>query len=149
MKTLIAFGSAVVLLSGTAATAQNIGGTVGAVAEAGLPPVESALPSAPDIAVTHEGSAHADGAGADTHASASFSEAQIDSYVSAAIAVQEMQADSSLDAAAQQARAGSILAEVGLDPSTFNAISDAVKSDPAVAQRVQIALANRRGSPQG
>ena len=56
--------------------------------------------------------------------------------------------DTALDAAAQQRRAGEILAQAGLDTTTFNAIRAAVASDPAVAERVQLALANLRGSPE-
>jgi hypothetical protein len=140
MKIMFALGGAALLLS-SAATAQDADASA-SVAEAGLP----AAPTAAEVATPADTSA---AAGGTAQASASFSDTQIDSYVTAAIAVQEMQADTALDDAAQQARAGAILAEAGLDPTTFNAISDAISADPAVAERVQLALANRRGSREG
>ncbi len=169
MKNLFTFSAAALLLSSTAALAQEAPGAAvtGDVAEAGLPPVEGTdIPSTDavgpaDTDVTAEATTHAPGhtmgspadtpadttASAATTASTDFTETQIDGYVTAAMGVQELQTDATLDEAGKQERASAILAEAGLDPSTFNAISDAVRTNPAVAEQVQLALANRRGSP--
>jgi len=175
MTKFFTISAAALLLSSTAALAQDGPefGAAGDVAEAGLPPVEgtdipaaeAVTPSA-DAGVGAEATTHAPGhsasapadatASADvaapsasgaTTASSDFTETQINGYVTAAMGVQELQTDATLDEAGKQERAAAILAEAGLDPSTFNAISDAVRSNPAVAEQVQLALANRRGSP--
>jgi len=142
MKTFMTFAGAAILLSGTSALAQvaESDPVANTVAEAGIPPVDAEV----GAEVTAEAPHHAAGA----EAASSFSDTQIDSYVAAALEVQELQADTALDAAAKDQRAGEIVAQSGLDAATFNAISDAVQSDPAVAERVQLALSNRRGSPE-
>ena len=149
MKNLVTISAVALLLSSASALAQEAPDAAVAaegVAEAGLPAAEGTdIPASAGAA--HEGAARAPGVEAEAEASASFTEAQIDSYVTAAIEVQEMQADTTLDDAAKQERASAILAQSGLDPRTFNAISDAVQTDPEIAERVQLALANRRGSP--
>ena len=169
MKKFFTISAAALLLSSTAVMAQDApeAAATGDVAEAGLPAAEGTDIPAAEADVTADTATHAPGhtmgspadTPADTTASAApeasagatsssaFTETQIDGYVSAAMGVQEMQADTTLDDVAKQERAAAILAEAGLDPSTFNAISDAVRTDPAVAEQVQLALANRRGSP--
>ena len=174
MKKFFTISAAALLLSSTAVMAQDApdAAATGDVAEAGLPAAEGTDIPAPEADVTADTAVHAEGhamgspvdttasaapeasadatasaAPAEAMASSAFTETQINGYVSAAMGVQEMQADNTLDDAAKQERAAAILAEAGLDPSTFNAISDAVRTDPAVAEQVQLALANRRGSP--
>ena len=155
MKKFMTIAGAAMLLSGTSAFAQvsDSDPVADTVAEAGIPPVDAEvgaeatteMPAAEAPAETTTTETPSASAGAET--ATSFTDAQIDSYVTAAMSVQEMQADTALDAAAKQQRAGEILAESGLDADTFNSISDAVQSDPSVAERVQLALANRQGSP--
>lgn len=70
-----------------------------------------------------------------------FSDDEIASFVAAATAIRRLQEDPALDDAARRAEAEAIVAQHGLDRDTYNAIGVAAQSDPAVAQRVQLAIA--------
>ena len=165
MRTVFTIASAALLLTGTSAMAQDTTGAspmTGDVPEAAPPPVDAQTTEVPSATTDDFGAPADEGLGADATqpapmgpeaapmpdaGGAEFSDAQITGYVSAAMGVQELQADTTLDDAAMQAQAATILADSGLDPETFNAISDAVRTDPAVAERVQLAMANHRGTP--
>ena len=77
---------------------------------------------------------------------ATITDAEIDQYAQAAVAISELQNDASLDAAARQSGAVAALEQSGLAPERFNEISDASRTDPELAQRVQLAIANAQGS---
>lgn len=77
---------------------------------------------------------------------AQFTDAQITGFVEAAMAIRAMQDDASMDDETRRAEAEAIVAQNGLDPDTYSAIGVAAQSDPAVAQRVQLAIAARDNS---
>lgn len=79
--------------------------------------------------------------GTPSPAAQDYSDAQVASFVAAAMRMRELRADESLDVAARRAAAEQIVAEEGLDPDTYQAIGTAAQSDPALAQRIQMALA--------
>lgn len=72
-----------------------------------------------------------------SEAEAGFSDAEIASFVTAAMGIQSM--DETLTDEAKQARSIEILEEAGIEPATFNAIGAAMGSDPEVAERIQAA----------
>ena len=78
---------------------------------------------------------------------ASFTDAEIDTYAKVAVEISELQNDASLDAAARQSGAVAVVESSGISAQRFNEISDASRSDPELAQRVQLAIANAQGSP--
>ncbi|WP_340588531.1 DUF4168 domain-containing protein [Erythrobacter alti] len=73
-------------------------------------------------------------------ADASFSDGQIDAFSRAALQMRELTADDAMDDLAKRAQAEIIIANEGLDPETYSAIGSAATNDPAVAQRVQLAV---------
>ncbi len=78
-----------------------------------------------------------------------FTDAQIEGFAEAAMGIRELQADTSVETSAKQEQAVAIVAEAGLDAETFNAIGEAMQTDPETAQRVQLAIANMQGQPEG
>ena len=116
MKTFAMLGAAGSLLLAGAAMAQE-------------------LPAQAEAAVTAE------------PAATTFTDEQIATFVEAAIAMRAAQAeaaaDATLTAEARQVKALEVLAEAGIEAETYNAIGEAMQADPAVAQRVQLALGAR------
>lgn len=124
MKTFAMTGTlAAMLLGAGAATAQE------------LPPQAQATPAQDAAPITGEAAAVA------------FTDAEIASFVEAAIAMRAAQAELAGDAGAtaetRQAKAMEVLGAAGIAPATYNAIGEAMQSDPALAQRVQLALGAR------
>ena len=76
-----------------------------------------------------------------------FTDEEISVYAQAAVEIDKMHSDATLDAAARQSGALAVLQQSGLAPERFNEISDASRSDPELAQRVQLAIANVQGQP--
>jgi hypothetical protein len=74
-----------------------------------------------------------------------FTDDQIQSFAAAALEIQNLPGD----AATKQEQAATIVASSGLDAATFNAIGQAMQTDPAVAERVQLAAAGLQGQPEG
>lgn len=72
-----------------------------------------------------------------TEVETSFTDAEIKSFASAAIKLQAMEGD----VASNPQEAAEIVAASGIDTDTFNAISQAMQTDPEVAERVQLAAA--------
>ena len=72
-----------------------------------------------------------------------FTDGEIEAYVGAIVELRDLQEDGTLD----QEAANAVIAEAGIDAQTFNAIGEAVQTDPETAQRVQIAHGNLRGQP--
>ncbi|WP_137680807.1 DUF4168 domain-containing protein [Aurantiacibacter suaedae] len=78
---------------------------------------------------------------------ASFTDEEIGIYAEAAVEISELHGDASLDAEARQNAALAVLEQSGLAPQRFNEISDAARSNPELAQRVQLAIASAQGDP--
>lgn len=123
MKTLIALAVGALLPLGGSALAQEI--------------AEPANPLDP---------AHMDKEAEAETPAAQFTDAQIAGFVEAAMAIRTMRDDTSMDDETRHAEALAIVAQNGLDPDTYSAIGVAAQSDPAVAQRVQLAIAARDDS---
>ncbi len=76
---------------------------------------------------------------------AAFTDAQIQSFAAAALEIQNLTGDD----AAKQEQAAAIVAQSGIDAATFNAIGQAMQTNPEVAERVQLAAAGMQGQPEG
>lgn len=80
-------------------------------------------------------------------ADAAFTQAQIDGFGKAYVKVRKLSADTSLDDAAKQQQMASAVTDAGIDPQTFNDIATAMQNDPALQEKVQLAVANAQGDP--
>jgi len=121
-------------------------------ADAGLPEPDTAPgQTMPDVnTATPNDSAAATTSDTEMMAEAqAFTDGEIQSFAAAALELQNLQTSGT----ATQEQAASIVASSGLDAETFNAIGQAMQSDPAIAERVQSAAAEIQGAggaePQG
>ncbi len=123
MKTTLTIAGAGLLLTVGSAAAQDIPAT---------PPAQSPAPvqTAPVPPSEAPGTAR------------EFSDTEIASFAAAALQIRALRNDQSLDEAARRAQAQTIVTSEGLDPRTYTAIGQAAQADPAIAQRVQLAIAD-------
>lgn len=112
--------------------------TTGAVAQDRAEPM-TPPPAEAEAPMTQE--MPAPGAEVDT----TFTDAEIESFAKAAIKLQE----SGANPATNPEEATQIVTESGIDAATFNAISQAMQTDPEIAERVQVAAAEIRKQPAG
>lgn len=124
MKLFAALVGAGSLLAGGAALAQNAPGPAPAPAPAQPPAGQMGAPEA-DI-----------------------SDAQIESFAAAALQIQELQSEPVTDQAAMQQQAMEIVTSSGLTPESYNMIARATQTNPEVAERVQLAVANMQGQSE-
>ena len=78
----------------------------------------------------------------EAEADAMFSDSEIELFTSAALKLQALEGGP----AANQEEAAAIVSESGIDRQTFNAISEAMRTDPKVVERVQAAAAELRSA---
>lgn len=79
---------------------------------------------------------------------ASYSDAQVDSFAQAVVKVQEIQADATLAQDQKQEAMVTAVQEAGLDPQTYNSMSQAAKADQELLERIQLAVTEHRtGQP--
>ena len=93
------------------------------------PPADAAAPAA-DAAVT---------------AAADVTEADIDSFAKATVALQEIQADTSIAPEQKQTAMAAAVSEAGLDPAKYNEIGRAAQSDAQLRAKVQTAMSKYAG----
>lgn len=82
---------------------------------------------------------------AEAEAATAFSDAEIASFAAAAVQIQALEGDE----ASKQQQAAAIVARSGIDAATFNTIGEAMRTDPALAERVGVAAAAIQGQPEG
>lgn len=70
-----------------------------------------------------------------------YTDEAVQKYARALVAVNKVQVDTTVAAADKQAKMAAAVQEAGLDPQTFNQMSQAMQADPALAQRIQAAAA--------
>ena len=124
-------GSAMVLASGAAAQSMEEQTADPATT---MPAQEAPAQDAPASPAMGEQSADAE-----------FTDTQVKSFAAAVVEIQTLSGDE----AAKQQQAAQIVANSGLDAETFNAIGTAMQTDPALAQRVQLAAAEVQSQPAG
>ncbi|TPG18692.1 DUF4168 domain-containing protein [Sphingomonas koreensis] len=74
-----------------------------------------------------------------TAPAASYTDADVNQFATAVIAVQKVQQDSTVAATDKQTKMAAAVQASGLSPAKFNAMAQATQSDPALQQRVQTA----------
>lgn len=104
-------------------------------------PTQSA--PAPSAAPSAQGTA---GAGADaataTASASTVSDTEVKQFAQAALAVNKLQADTTTPAADKNAKLVEVITATGLSAERFNAIGQAMASDPALNKRIQEAAAS-------
>ena len=124
-------------LGGTAALAQTgMQNTPPATPQTPPPPPQQATPPAADSST--DTTATAPGA-----AAGSYTDADVDKFAGAALAVQKIQQDASVADADKQTKMASAVTASGLSPEKFNAMATASQSDPALMKRIQTAAATK------
>lgn len=76
-----------------------------------------------------------------------FSDAELEQYVKAALAVQQIQQDTATPDADKQTKMAAAVQSAGLTPKKFNQIATASQSDPALQQRIQAVAGRVQQSP--
>jgi len=71
---------------------------------------------------------------------ASYTDAEVQSYATAIIAVNKIQSDTTVAEADKQPKMLEAVQQSGLDPQKFNEISQAAQADTALQQRIQAAV---------
>jgi len=78
--------------------------------------------------------------------SATFSDMELEQYVKAALAVQQIQQDSATPDADKQTKMVAAVQQAGLTPEKFNEIATASQADPALQQRLQAIAGKLQGA---
>ena len=78
-------------------------------------------------------------------AAADVTEADIDSFAKATVALQEIQADTSIAPEQKQTAMAAAVSEAGLDPAKYNEIGRAAQSDAQLRAKVQTAMSKYAG----
>ncbi|RYY42296.1 MAG: DUF4168 domain-containing protein [Sphingomonadales bacterium] len=73
-------------------------------------------------------------------------DAEVDQYVTGALAVNDLQADTTLSAADKGAKMSAAVTATGLTAERFNAITQAMQADPALNKRIQDAGAAKKAA---
>lgn len=81
-----------------------------------------------------------------TAAPTSFTDADVDKFAGAALAVQKIQQDTTVPDTDKQIKMSAAVTSSGLTPEQFNAIATASQSDPALMKRIQTAAAKKQGA---
>lgn len=76
-----------------------------------------------------------------TAAPTSFTDADVDKFAGAALAVQKIQQDTTVPDTDKQTKMSAAVTSSGLTPEKFNAMATASQSDPALMKRIQTAAA--------
>lgn len=78
---------------------------------------------------------------APSSAAASVSDADVQKFAVAAVALNGVQADASIAPADKPAKMAAAVQQSGLDPQKFNAIAQAAETDPLLQKKIQVAAA--------
>ncbi|WP_230280962.1 DUF4168 domain-containing protein [Croceicoccus sp. Ery15] len=77
---------------------------------------------------------------APAQAATAVTDAEVDSFAAAVVDIQKIDADATIADEEKQAQMVATVGEHGLTPQRFNEISTQTQSDPALQQRVQVAM---------
>lgn len=86
--------------------------------------------------------------GAGTASTSTFTDTEVKQYATAALAVNKINADTSIPTAEKNTKFVAAITASGLQPQRFNEISQAMASDTALNQRIQAAAAQAQTSGQ-
>lgn len=101
-------------------------------------PAQPTAPAAQDQGTT----------GAGTASTSTFTDTEVKQYATAALAVNKINADTSIPTAEKNIKFVAAITASGLQPQRFNEISQAMASDTALNQRIQAAAAQAQTSGQ-
>lgn len=73
---------------------------------------------------------------------APVTDAEVTQFATAALAVTKVQADAAVPAADKNTKSVEAITAAGIQPARFNEISEAMRADPALNQRIQTAAAS-------
>ena len=82
-------------------------------------------------------------------AATAVSDAEIDKFVTAALAVEKVRTDTTLAETDKNAKMASAVTGSGLTTDRFNAIGQAMQADPALNKRIQTAAAAKQSATPG
>jgi hypothetical protein len=105
------------------------------------PAPDSDAPPAPGAEAPPPAAAPGPDAGATAATSVQVSDAEVDQFAKATVQVQEIDADTTLDASAKQTQMAAAVKDAGLDPARYNEIAKAIPTDDALRSKVQVAMA--------
>jgi hypothetical protein len=105
-----------------------LGSSIQASAQDAVPP--STAPATPEVPAP----------------AATFSDMELEQYVRAALAVQQIQQDGATPDADKQTKMAAAVQQAGLTPEKFNEIATASQSDPALQQRLQAIAGKLQGA---
>lgn len=131
MKMMFSSLAAASALIASAAVAQT-------TAPAQTTPAQPAAPATQDQGTT----------GAGTASASTFTDTEVKQYATAALAVNKINADTSIPTAEKNTKFVAAITASGLQPQRFNEISQAMASDTALNQRIQAAAAQAQTSGQ-
>ena len=87
---------------------------------------------------------------APAQAAATVTDAEVDQYVTAALAVNKVQTDAAIPDADKAAKMSEAVTATGITAERFNAITQAMQADPALNKRIQEAgAAKQAAAPAG
>jgi len=86
--------------------------------------------------------------GAGATSTSTFTDTEVKQYATAALAVNKINADTSIPTAEKNPKFVAAITASGLQPQRFNEISQAMASDTALNQRIQAAAAQAQASGQ-
>ena len=86
--------------------------------------------------------------GAGAMSTSTFTDTEVKQYATAALAVNKINADTSIPTAEKNPKFVAAITASGLQPQRFNEISQAMASDTALNQRIQAAAAQAQASGQ-
>lgn len=100
-------------------------------------------PTTPDAQTTPATPATPDASAAPgtSGAAAPVTDAEVTQFATAALAVTKVQGDTTIPAADKNAKSIEAITAAGIDPVRFNEISQAMRNDPALNERIQKAAA--------
>lgn len=120
-------------------------------AQAGVPDAgEQPAASQQVPATSQQPPATTEAPSASAEAGTSYSDAELEQFAKAVMAVQQIQQDTAISATDKQTKMAAAVQETGLTAEKFNEIASASNSDPALMQRIQVAASQIQstGTPQ-
>lgn len=137
----LTLGAALVVVSSAGYAQQTSAGTS---APEGAPQTSANPTASTDAQAGTAGTTEANGSAS----AAEFTATEVKQFASAAVAIQELQQDTTLVEADKQSKMTAVIEKSGLDVPRFNQIAQASASDPALMQWVQAAAAQTQNAAE-
>lgn len=132
------FGNTLALGTAICGLALSAAGAQAGVPEAGGPSATAQQPPATSSGPATAPAPQAPSPGT-APAGTTYSDAEIEQFAKAVLAVQKIQQDTTASATDKQTKMAAAVQGAGLTPAKFNEIASASNADPALMQRIQAA----------